>query len=763
MYKKFSIILWCWIFCFSQLNSQNVIKGIVKNEKQEAVPYATIKLLQVDSTFIQGVASDSIGYYQIEDIKKGKYLLSVSSIGYDTQFVYLSITRDELQLPDIVLKNNDLVLETVEIKAQSFIRQKDRVLIIPDKQQIKHAQTGYDLLSNLMIPNIEVNKRKGTVTTLGGNVSLYINGRKVDQREVKNLRPQDIEKVEYFDAPTGKYAGDVASINYVVKEHASGGYITLDGDQAIGYLKGDYNVAAKISHGNTSYSLFVGYNIHKYDNDGKRRNDETFLFPDEIIEKEATTEIDRIKKNQQYAQLNIVNQNKKRTLSAKVSFVQDNTPKNYQEELVNYSAYYDNSQSISKTKQESLMPSINLYGSFQIKEDQYLEASLDATYTNNKYNRSYVENDFSSFSNVNEDLYIFNPSIKYVVSLKHQNSLGAQVLHSYRISSTSYIGDYTSWQHLWSGETLLFLNYNHRLNNKVFFDGRVGISALQYSLHGHDKYTYISPRANITWGIQLSNKQQLYIGGALGNAYPEINTLSAAEQTVDRVHIKRGNPDLDKINMYMASTSYNLQAGRFNLFGILMYEGEINTALPNFFIENDKLIETYRDNGNFHKMRAGVDLSYKITDALQAKLSGRWQYGLITGGTRDSQNSVYSRLNVNYYWKGFSFNLHGQTQSRSLTGNGIHEWQDGGFGASVSWYHGNWAIEADIENPFINNSETRYFLNSNVYKYDQSVYSRLNQQSGYVKIAYTFDFGKKTSRDEKNIDTNINSAILKAR
>ena len=39
---------------------------------------------------------------------------------------------------------------------------------------------------------------------MGGAVTLYIDGRKVDYREVQSLRPRDIEKVEYFDVPTGK-------------------------------------------------------------------------------------------------------------------------------------------------------------------------------------------------------------------------------------------------------------------------------------------------------------------------------------------------------------------------------------------------------------------------------------------------------------------------------------------------------------------------------------------------------------------------------
>lgn len=86
----------------------------------------------------------------------------------------------------------------------------------------------------------------------------------------------------------------------------------------------------------------------------------------------------------------------------------------------------------------------------------------------------------------------------------------------------------------------------------------------------------------------------------------------------------------------------------------------------------------------------------------------------------------------------------------------------GNYGASLSWNYKNWALEVGTNNPFWSNNRTKYYLNSDVYSYNQNIYRRVNQQLGYVKIAYTFDFGKKTSKDQKNINTNINSAILKA-
>ena len=755
-------------FCFltgclsvsSFINAQVAVKGRIADESDKGLAYATVRLLCQDSTFVQGVVTDSIGLYKLENVQKGNYLLSLSSIGYEAKVYPFAVGDTEKVLPVVYLKENSVLLGEVEVKGSSFIRQKDRVLIIPDKQQVKHAFTGYDLLSNLMIPGIDVDRKKGVVATMGGTVTLYIDGRKVDYREVQSLRPRDIEKVEYFDVPTGKYAGDVASINYITRKWKSGGYVSLDANQTIGYLQGDYNAVSKVSHGNTSYTLFAGHTMYDY-NEDDNRSTESFVLADRSFTRDEITEADKRKKNQQYAQFNVLNQTGKRTLSAKMSFVHSGMPDNGKRGMLDYSDYYEDVCSSSSTDQKSLAPSLELYGSFRLKDNQRLECSLPVSYTQNTYDRSYQENEYASMTNVDEKLYMLKPSLNYSLSMPHQNTLTVQLMHSHRITSATYAGDNPSWQHLWSGESLLFASYNQRFG-KLSMNGRIGMSALQYRLHGHEKTHYISPRGDLSFFYQFSDRQQFGIGAAVGNAYPEINTINTAEQNIDQIHVKRGNPYLDKIKMYMASGSYSLQVGRFNLFGIFMYSSEINTVLPAFSVEGNKLVESYRSDGDYHLLQGGLDLSWKATDALRLKLGGRWQYSKITGQDSQDQNNVYGRLTVNYYWKDFSLNVYGKTQTRLLSGDGVYEWQDGNYGASVSWYHGGWALEAGTNNPFYTHARTRSFLRSDVYRYDREVYSRLNQPTGYVKVAYTFDFGKKTSKDYRNVNTTIDSAILKA-
>ena len=394
----------------NSMQAQNKLYGTVENNGKP-LPYVTVRLLETDSTFVSGVTTDTLGKYVFSNIEKGNYLVALSSIGYKPAFIQIKMSDKNLKVPLVTLETENVVLGEVVIKGSSFIRKDDHVLVIPDKQQVKHASTGYDLLYNLMIPSIEVNKRTGTVSTFGGEVSLYINGEKADYRDVQSLRPRDIENVEYYDVPTGKYANDVAAINYIVKKRQSGGYIFADGKQTIGYMAGDYNIGGKVDHGNTSYSFWGGHTMQKYKGSIVDKN-ETILFPDYTVYRNRETTAGNYRNNQQYMQFKVSNVNKKRNLSAQIALVRNETPSDENYGLLDYSGHYTYSTRSTDSKQEqNLSPSLRLFGNFNIGKNQTLEFTAKGSYTQNDVTRQYTENENNSLSDVKEDLYSFNFSV----------------------------------------------------------------------------------------------------------------------------------------------------------------------------------------------------------------------------------------------------------------------------------------------------------------------------------------------------------------
>lgn len=746
----------------NSMQAQNKLYGTVENNGKP-LPYVTVRLLETDSTFVSGVTTDTLGKYVFSNIEKGNYLVALSSIGYKPAFIQIKMSDKNLEVPLVTLETENVVLGEVVIKGSSFIRKDDHVLVIPDKQQVKHASTGYDLLYNLMIPNIEVNKRTGTVSTFGGEVSLYINGEKADYRDVQSLRPRDIENVEYYDVPTGKYANDVAAINYIVKKRQSGGYIFADGKQTIGYMAGDYNIGGKVAHDNTSYSFWGGHTMQKYKGSIVDKN-ETILFPDYTVYRNRETTAGNYRNNQQYMQFKVSNVNKKRNLSAQIALVRNETPSDENYGLLDYSGHYTYSTRSTDSKQEqNLSPSLRLFGDFNIGKNQTLEFTAKGSYTQNDYTRQYTENENNSLSDVKEDLYSFNFSANYNIKLQHQNSFGVDIRHYHNITSSTYAGDYSSWQHLWTGESMFMLNYSQRFGKHFTMILRPGLSWMNYKLHTEDVRRYCSLKTSSRFSYQFNKKQQLTLAADAGVNQPDISYMNNVDQTVDFLQIKRGNPFLDDMQLYNISLLYNGVFGKLNVVGGPGYSIYTHNVSPIYYLEGDKLIGSYRSDGNIYGLGIILNISYHVTDNLRTKLAFKY----LNVQTRKNYNinldSYSAILDINYFLKDFSINLFGKIPTEKIeTTTLIVTKSPATYGASVSWSHKGWYIEAGTENPFTRHSRYREHADYGVYQYNQVQTSRIYQRTGYVKLAYTFDFGRKTSRDKNDVDRSINSAIMKA-
>lgn len=739
--------------------SQDLIGGKVLDITGKGIPYASLRILKCDSTFIKGEVTDSTGQFEFTIPQSDKFLLYISSIGYKSHCIKLS-SQQHTQL-SIILEENNVVLDEVEIKGQAFIRKGNHIQIIPTEQQMKHAGTGYDLLYNLMIPNIDVDCQKGTVKTFGGNVSLYINGQRAEYREIQNLRSKDIERVEYYDAPTGKYASDVAAINYITKQYVSGGYTALDARQYVGYLNGDYNIATKLMRGNTNYTLFAGYSMTEHG--GMRtENHESFYFPDYQIDREYETLEGKVKNSQQYGQLNILNHNEERTLSGKFTFIRKKMPDNFTSGKMNYTRYYEATQySFNQTNQSNIMPALELYGNFKLKDGKYIETTLRGSYSHNDYTRHYEENSYTDYVDSKEDFYEAMAGINYGMPLKHRNQLTFQLRTVYHNTSTNYMGNNPSQQNLWNLTTLFYTEYVQNIGSKLNYQIMPGVSALYYHLRGEDLVQQLSPRLQGRISYRPTNKQQLFATLLLANSFPDITVLNSVDLDIDMLKVKRGNPNLRNSLFYQTILNYSLQTGNINTSLIGVYFYNKRPILSDYYVENNSLINSYGDYSHSNAVNAILSLSWKINKSLQCKVDGSYYYLGYNGTIHKTLNNWIGSMQVNYYWKDFSFSVYGRTANKVLGTDLGYTQQPGNYGLSGSWSRNAWRIEIGANSPFTKHVYFNYSLDTDVYDSNQRYYGRIYQQNGYIKIAYTFDYGKKTSRDQRNVNTRINSAIMK--
>ena len=745
--------------------SQNVLKGIIVNESNAAIPDATVRVLKKDSTFIKGSITNDKGLFSVENIKTGEYILSISCIGYINSFLTFNMPNSNHEMPAIKLQTDNILLDAITVTSSSFIRKKDHLLVIPDRKQIRHSFTGYDLLYNLMIPGLTVDRKNKTVTTMTGEATLYINGIKADIREIQNLQPKDIQRVEYYTMPaTGPFVGDAAAINYIMKEHTTGGYVTLDGEQNIGYLKGDYNVGAKLSHGNTAYTFFGGYATKKYDGIKKEKN-ESLNFTDYTINRETTNNEADYQDNQQYAQFKVSNDTKKRNLSAAASFVRNATPHNDRTETLNYTGHDNHTESSAEwNNNKNTKSAIHLNGVFKVNKKKEWKVRLNGAYTKNIYRRTYTEGKQNSISNADEDLYSFDGQVAYRYQPNTKNSFYGRITHFHNITSSLYGGDYASWQHLWQGETLLQLDYTHVFNEKLMLMLSPGGSLLNYKLHSTDLQSLWNIRFNAAMRYAPHQKHSVILGGAIGNNQPSLSYLNTANQTIDLYQIKRGNLYLDNTKIYTVLAIYEGNFHRLlNIQCKLTYTKNVNNIYNHYYVEDDKLVSSYASDNSFQSLSADLAISSRFSDNLRTNIYLKYGYMDVPEISGLNRNNCSVSFDINYFIRSFALNAHVKTQERTLDETTLAFMKaPTSYGFSVRYSKKNWMVEAGTENPFTRDACYKEYADYGIYKYNQVHTSRIYQQAGYVKLAYTFDFGKKTSREKNNVDRSINSAILKA-
>lgn len=761
---KLTLLPVVFFLCTYSLLAQNILSGSITDESAEPIWGATVQVLSVDSIHVGGAITDEMGKFRIESLKTGDYVLAVSSVGFIKIFLRFEMPDKSYTLPTMALKADNIMLEGVTVTGSSFIQKKDHLLVLPNKTQVKHSFSGYDLLYNLMIPGLTVDRKNKTVSSMTGSATLYINGVEADAREVQNLQPKDIERVEYYVLLTnGKFAGDAASVNYITKTYSTGGYVTLDGSQNVGYLKGDYNLGAKLSCGNTNYAFWSGYTMSGYDGVTTEKR-EDLSFPDYVIGRQSEQSGTDYCNNQQYAQLKVSNDNKKRSLSASVSVVRDATPHDKQWGILDYEGYdIHHTESAGSKESESMRSSVNLNGIFYLNPAHQLKVRLNGGYTQNGYRRTYSEEGLQSLSDVDEDLYAFDAQVAHLFQPDAANSLYSRVTHFHNITSSLYGGDHASWQHLWKGETLFQFDYTHQFGKKWILMLSPGASCLTYKLHGQELSNTWNLRVNSWVRYVPDSKQWAGAGFSFGNNQPDISYLNTSSQTVDLYQIKRGNPYLDNTALYNWFAMY---AGQLHtLLGLqcrAWYTMNRHSVSSAYFIEGDKLISSYVSDHSFNTANVELSVSSRISENLQTNVGVKYGYMYVPGKSGLSQDNLSASIDVNYFIRSFSVNLYARSAEKLLDEQTlVFRKMPVSYGLSVRYSGKNWMAEAGTENPFTKHVHYREYADYGVYRYNQVSTSRIYQQTAYVKLAYTFDFGKKTSRESNNIDRSINSAILK--
>ena len=550
--------------------SERKLIGRLIDNHNLPVEFANIQLLNPkDSSFLCGGVSNANGDFVIPCQQK-QALMKVSFVGYKTICKLVPIAR----IGNVRMQANSYLLKGVTVEAARVVEKVDRQIIFPTKELVKTASNGYDLLDNLSLPTIIVNRAERKVLSLkGGDVQIRINDVKASMQDVLALQPDEVTKVEFINVPGLKY-GDSnldAVINYQVRRRYAGyvgGVSTMQGtktgfNNSDGYFK--YNV--KKSEFSINYSF-------SYRSVEERSNESlgTYHLPTgETLHRNYLGYDSPFLYTINNVQLGYnLSEPDKYTLNVRLNFFNYNSPVRGMNQLYQESGKV-NQYLQNNRKMLEQIPSLDIYYSLNMPHDQNLALNLVGTYIGTDYQyrmREYTFNKSPDESVKNAPLtdYSYDATgrkrslIGEGTYSKNWKQMALSVGGQYNISHTDniYVGSSNADTELKYSNLYLFTQLQ---GQQKWFSYQVGVGATRSSIHqGENGYSKWLFRPQVTLQAKASDHLSFKWSSKITSDIPSLSDLSELRQYSNSFEARDGNSGLKPFTGYnnTLSASWNI-------------------------------------------------------------------------------------------------------------------------------------------------------------------------------------------------------------
>lgn len=659
------------------------------------------------------------------------------------------------------MEDSTFTLSAVEVTADKVIMKSDGMTIIPRKEQLKLSTDGLDVIYGIMIPGLDVDRRRGSVTKLGQKVAVYINGEKASNAEIRNIKPSSIVRIDYIDIPSGKFINDPISLNIITRSSTIGAYYAFDDIQYIGYMSKTFNATAQWNFEHSKVSLFVGNDLSDFDNTGSHEN-EKYGFPGRNVMRSTDILGNRYKNNNQYIQLNVTKSARTYNIGVKVSAVRDENPF----QVVSGKVTVDNSgdkalRSLSESSSSrSFYPEVNAFGNFVLSHGQMLSANVDFSYGNNRYGNDIQEEYYHFLSNVNEDIWQLKSFVSYSKMVKSQK-FSLMMTENYTRSNARYTGSVNLGQRLYSNEEILRTGYMNNISKSLMLNLQAGLSWLQYRLKGAAKTNKLLPRASTTLRYTPLECHVFTLNANVGNSFPTLNTFNQVSLGRNPFLLHRGNAEQDITRIYNVGLVYDAVLKNLKYQLMLINNTYIHLAVPQFVVEDDVMVSTYTSSVNLHQYLAVFFGTWNITDALALKSEFAYIHNDFNGYLDKSKDTWRMKLDATYTYKDMMLNVYGKVKENRLENTGIEEKDFFRWGANARYNLGQWLLEVGVNNLFTPRNYLKSTYSDVNYGYSRSTFDKMDQANAYLKVVWRLNVGKMVNPENNNTSRIYPSSIMK--
>jgi hypothetical protein len=258
------------VICSVAQPTSGRIEGSVSDEKGEPIEYVTVLLRQAqDSVFITGTTTNATGEYTFESVARGKYILTLTFVGYHKQSMAIDLPdgTNSYKTPVIILKEDTRLLGEVVVRGQKpLIEQEgDKLILNVQNTIIAAGGSAAELLERAPGVSIDQNNQISVNGKTGVNVMIDGKPTYLPPAELatllRSMNANNIAAIEVISNPSARYdaTGNAGVINIRLKKNTLEGF---NGSVTAGTGYGRYgkaNGSINLNYRRKKWNHFLNY------------------------------------------------------------------------------------------------------------------------------------------------------------------------------------------------------------------------------------------------------------------------------------------------------------------------------------------------------------------------------------------------------------------------------------------------------------------------------------------------------------------------